>query len=190
MNEQQTQAEQLANTERYCAYDAELESVLAELTPKQAMFCREYMIDMNATQAAKRAGYKGNDKTLGVVGCENLGKPSIIAVMDLFFERKASDVEITAGLIEREYWKLYNVCLNKGENATARACLKDLGEHHAMFIKVVASAEAGELAHRLAKGRNRMNDARVQREQGESPAPVVVSDEQPVKYAKGEPSAL
>ena len=188
MSEQQTQ--QLANNDRFVELDEQLEALLHDLTRKQELFCREYFVCMNARKSAEAAGYNGNANTLRAIGCENLAKPAIIAVMDAFFERKASDIEITASLIEREYWKLYNVCLNKGENATARACLKDLGEHHAMFIKVVASAEAGELAHRLAKGRNRMNDARVQREQGESPAPVSVADEQPVEYGKGEPSAL
>ncbi len=177
------QAEELANSERYAKFDPQLEDLLSELTPKQALFCREYMIDLNATQAAKRAGYKGNLKTLSVVGSENLGKPCIIGVMDLFFERQASDIEITAAVIEREYWKLYNVCLNKGDRTVARACLKDLGEHHAMFIKVVASAEAGELAMRLSKGRSRMNDAKDQRARGESPAP------EPVEY-KAEPAVL
>ncbi len=28
------------------------------LTDKQEMFCREYLIDLNATQAAIQAGYK------------------------------------------------------------------------------------------------------------------------------------
>jgi len=32
-------------------------NLLMPLTPKQAAFCREYLIDLNATAAAKRAGY-------------------------------------------------------------------------------------------------------------------------------------
>lgn len=32
-------------------------TVQNKLTPKQEMFCREYMVDLNATQAAIRAGY-------------------------------------------------------------------------------------------------------------------------------------
>lgn len=34
-----------------------------KLTPKQEMFCKEYLIDLNATQAAIRAGYSENIKT-------------------------------------------------------------------------------------------------------------------------------
>lgn len=164
-------------TGRHPVYDTELEARLAELTPKQALFCREYFVDLNATQSAKRAGYKGNDNTLSAVGYENLGKPRIIAVMDVFFERQCNELDINAGVIEREYWKLYQLCLNKSDRTVARQCLKDLGEHHAMFIKVVASAEAAELAVRLAGGRSRMNDARKLRDAGEQPAPVAVGSD-------------
>jgi len=157
-------------------YSPELEALLSELTHKQEAFCREYFIDLNATQAASRAGYKGNPVTLSAVGCENLGKPRIVAVMELFFERKASETEINAGVIEREYWNLYQEARNNGERAVARACLKDLGEHHAMFIKVVASAEASELALRLASGRSRMNTAQQERAAGASPGPVAVAE--------------
>lgn len=164
---------------RYARLDDQLEALLHDLTHKQQLFCREYFICLNGRKAAQAAGYKGNANTLRAMGSENMAKPAIIAVMDAFFERKASDIEINAGLIEREYWKLYNVCLNDGDKGVARQCLKDLGEHHAMFIKVVASAEASELALRLAGGRSRMNDARKLRASGESPAPQAVGDEPP-----------
>ncbi len=39
------------------------------------MCCREYLIDLNATQAAIRAGY--SEKTARDIGCENLAKPNI-----------------------------------------------------------------------------------------------------------------
>ncbi|WLS77363.1 terminase small subunit [Erwinia pyri] len=45
------------------------------LTDKQEMFCREYLIDLNATQAAIRAGYSEN--TARKIGSENLSKPDI-----------------------------------------------------------------------------------------------------------------
>lgn len=45
------------------------------LTDKQEMFCREYLIDLNATQAAIRAGY--SDKTANRTASENLSKPDI-----------------------------------------------------------------------------------------------------------------
>lgn len=45
------------------------------LTARQEQFCREYLIDMNATQAAIRAGYSENSAK--EIGCENLTKPHI-----------------------------------------------------------------------------------------------------------------
>ncbi len=47
-----------------------------ELTPKQADFVEEYLIDLNATQAAIRAGY--SKKTAESIGHENLRKPKIL----------------------------------------------------------------------------------------------------------------
>lgn len=47
----------------------------AKLTSKQQRFCDEYLTDMNATQAAIRAGY--SRKTARVIGQENLLKPAI-----------------------------------------------------------------------------------------------------------------
>lgn len=49
----------------------------AKLTPKQEVFCYEYIKDFNATRAAAAAGYRGNDATLAAVGYENLRKPQI-----------------------------------------------------------------------------------------------------------------
>jgi phage terminase small subunit len=48
---------------------------MAKMTSKQQRFCDEYLIDLNATQAAIRAGY--SKKTAGVIGDENLKKPYI-----------------------------------------------------------------------------------------------------------------
>jgi phage terminase small subunit len=45
------------------------------LTPKQERFVEEYLVDLNATQAADRAGY--SKKTANVIGPENLVKPCI-----------------------------------------------------------------------------------------------------------------
>lgn len=45
------------------------------MTPKQKRFIEEYLIDLNATQAAIRAGY--SPATAKDIGCENLAKPNI-----------------------------------------------------------------------------------------------------------------
>jgi phage terminase small subunit len=49
------------------------------LTPKQQRFVEEYLIDLNATQAAIRAGY--SPKRADSIGHENLRKPEIEAAI-------------------------------------------------------------------------------------------------------------
>lgn len=48
---------------------------MTKMTAKQQRFCDEYLIDLNATQAAIRAGY--SEKTARSIGQENLTKPVI-----------------------------------------------------------------------------------------------------------------
>ncbi len=48
---------------------------MSKLTPKQKRFCEEYVIDLNGTQAAIRAGYSEN--SANVISSENLAKPNI-----------------------------------------------------------------------------------------------------------------
>ena len=50
------------------------------MTKKQKRFVEEYLIDLNATQAAIRAGY--SPKTAKDIGCENLAKPNISDAID------------------------------------------------------------------------------------------------------------
>ena len=48
---------------------------MAKLNRKQQAFVDEYLIDLNATQAAIRAGYSVTSAR--DIGCENLTKPNI-----------------------------------------------------------------------------------------------------------------
>ena len=48
---------------------------MAKFTAKQQRFCDEYLISLNATQAAIKAGY--SEKTAYSIGVENLNKPEI-----------------------------------------------------------------------------------------------------------------
>lgn len=63
---------------------------MAKLTKKQQRFCDEYLIDMNATQAAIRAWY--SEKTASSIGAENLRKPQIRSLIDETLAKKSKDV--------------------------------------------------------------------------------------------------
>ncbi len=65
-----------------------------KLTPKQDKFCQEYMIDLNATQAAIRAGY--SKKTAAIIGFENLRKPNIQARLSELNKKRQEETGITA----------------------------------------------------------------------------------------------
>lgn len=73
---------------------------MAKMTAKQQRFCDEYLIDLNATQAAIRAGY--SEKTARKIGQENLTKPDI---QEYIQKRKADRVErteVTQDMVLRE----------------------------------------------------------------------------------------
>ncbi|MFR9710750.1 terminase small subunit [Paenibacillus sp. MB22_1] len=64
------------------------------LTPKQQLFVKEYLIDLNATQAAIRAGY--SKKTANEQGARLLAKASIQDALQEAMNKRAEKVEITA----------------------------------------------------------------------------------------------
>lgn len=64
------------------------------LTPKQSMFVKEYLIDLNATQAAIRAGY--SEKTANEQGCRLLANVSIAESIQEAMDKRAKKVEISS----------------------------------------------------------------------------------------------
>lgn len=73
-----------------------------KLTDKQEMFCNEYLVDLNATQAAIRSGYS-ND-TAAVIGCENLIKPNIQARIVELKAKRLKRIELSQDDVLR-VWK-------------------------------------------------------------------------------------
>jgi len=63
------------------------------LTAKQQRFVEEYLLDLNATQAAIRAGY--SPKTANRTGPENLSKPVIAAAIACAQANRSARTEIT-----------------------------------------------------------------------------------------------
>jgi phage terminase small subunit len=71
-----------------------------QFTPKQARFVEEYMVDLNATQAAIRAGYSKN--TAASIGHENLIKPEIAAAILEAQNRISERTEATTDDVMKE----------------------------------------------------------------------------------------
>lgn len=74
------------------------------LTAKQELFAKEYIVDLNATQAAIRAGYSEN--TAKEMGYENLTKPHVAEFIQQKMDERSKRLEITADMILAEYAKI------------------------------------------------------------------------------------
>lgn len=74
------------------------------MTPKQQRFVDEYLIDLNATQAAIRAGY--SERTAGQQGFDLLKKPEIQTEITKRGERAADRLEVTVDRVLREYARI------------------------------------------------------------------------------------
>ncbi|HAA07674.1 MAG TPA: terminase small subunit [Acinetobacter schindleri] len=72
---------------------------MANLTPKQQRFVEEYLIDLNATQAAIRAGY--SEKTAKSIGQENLTKPDIQKAIEEAQNKRTEQTQIDAAYVLR-----------------------------------------------------------------------------------------
>jgi len=68
--------------------------VTAKLTPKQAAFVQEYLIDLNATQAAIRAGY--SPKTANEQGARLLANVSVRGQVDLAMAERSKRTQVDA----------------------------------------------------------------------------------------------
>ena len=73
---------------------------MAKLTAKQQRFVDEYLIDLNATQAAIRAGY--SEKTAFSIGTENLRKPLIQKAIQQRKQAREQRTEITQDRVIQE----------------------------------------------------------------------------------------
>lgn len=74
------------------------------LTSKQERFVAEYLVDLNATQAAIRAGY--SEKTAYAIGQQNLKKLEIQTAIQKAIKKRARRVEITQDRVLQEYARL------------------------------------------------------------------------------------
>lgn len=73
---------------------------MAGLTPKQERFCEEYLVDLNASAAARRAGYSKD--TAASIGGENLQKPEIAARITELRKERSERVQVDADRVLRE----------------------------------------------------------------------------------------
>ena len=133
------------------------------LTAKQSSFVHWYCsaaVNMNGTEAARRAGYKGNDKTLAVVGSENLAKPNVRKAIDQLLEKALSGADVTVEAVLRRVSVIGEQALEAGQYASAAKCAELHGKYlkmwtdkieHVSNIDDVSDAELVRLLHEIAE---------------------------------------
>lgn len=92
-----------------------------KLTAKQKIFCDEYIISLNATQAAIKAGY--SKKTARKIAAENLTKPVIQSYISERMEQKESSLIATQDEVLQ-----YLTSVLRGESQTTDTVLVGMGD--------------------------------------------------------------
>lgn len=126
------------------------------LTPKQEQFCREYLIDLNGTQAAIRAGF--SKKTASSIGSEYLRKPEIQERLRQNMASRAQRTEISADRVLAEYAKLAFLDIRKAFDENGR--LKPIHEIDDSTAAAIAGIEAEELFEGRGEDRERIGTLR------------------------------
>ncbi len=116
------------------------------LTPKQTRFVEEYLIDLNATAAAKRAGY--SERTAYAQGQRLLKNVEIAAAIQKAQEARSERTKIDQDWVIERLVGVYEasmearpVCDKNGEEkgftfnpTAANRALELIGKHKGMFI--------------------------------------------------------
>ena len=94
---------------------------MANMTDKQQRFCDEYLIDLNGTQAAIRAGY--SEKTARNIASENLAKPDI----QRYIRERMAEKEKTL-IADQDEVLRYLTSVLRGESQSAEIVVEGVGE--------------------------------------------------------------
>lgn len=110
------------------------------LTAKQIKFCEEYLIDLNGTQAAIRAGYSKN--TAKEIAYENLTKPHIVTYLTQRQRELQEATGITPKRVLEEYAKVAFLDLRKFYTVDGSLkSIHDLDDHSAGALAGVETYE-------------------------------------------------
>ena len=108
---------------------------MAKLTAKQERFIEEYLIDLNATQAAIRAGYSPHSAK--DIGNENLTKPHLRARIDEALAERSKRTGINADRVLRELARIAFVNAKDVINFDSATIAEDASEDDTAAIASV-----------------------------------------------------
>ena len=91
---------------------------MAELTDKQRKFVSEYLKDLNATQAAIRAGY--SERNASKIGPELLGKTGVRAAIEAAQAQREKRTLVTVDYVVSSLREVAERCLQKSPVTNAK----------------------------------------------------------------------
>lgn len=114
---------------------------MPKLTDKQTAFVREYLVDLNATQAAVRAGY--SERTASRIGPQLLGKNWVREAIEKAQAKRARRVEIKAEDVLRGVIEVTTQARESGDLKTALKGYELQGKHLGMWTEKVKQEVSG-----------------------------------------------
>jgi phage terminase small subunit len=82
-----------------------------KLTDKQEKFCIEYLVDLNATQAAIRAGYSPDSARH--LGYETMTKPYILVRIKALMDERSKNTMVDATFVVEGFKQVFDRCMQK-----------------------------------------------------------------------------
>lgn len=104
---------------------------MANLTPKQQRFVEEYLIDLNATQSAIRAGY--SEKTAEQQGYQLLQKTSVLKAIEEAKNQVSKRTELTVDMVVNGLLKEAQDYAEGSTQSARVSAWAHLGKHLGMF---------------------------------------------------------
>jgi len=101
------------------------------LNAKQTKFVEEYMVDLNATQAAIRAGY--SEKSASAIGHENLSKPEIQSELSKRIQERSQRTQVDADWVVENLVGNHTRAVETDELGHSNKALELLGKNCGMF---------------------------------------------------------
>ena len=115
---------------------------MSKLTGKQESFCQHYIVDLNATQAAIRAGY--SKKTASEIGFENLRKPQLQLRIAQLQKKRQEEVKISQEMVIKNIVEDRASAINVDQYSVAMKGNELLGKHLGMFGESAVEREGLE----------------------------------------------
>jgi phage terminase small subunit len=120
----------------------------SELASRRRRFVAEYLVDLNQTAAALRAGY--SEKSARFMASRLMQVPEVRDAIQEAMRKVEERTEVTQDYVVRSFHQLAQTCMapETFDAANANRALENLGKHLGMFTKRVSlSVQQYDLKH-------------------------------------------